>query len=152
MICHTDAVVGNRTTRDNDDEDADGDEDHGSIQRRVDVSTSLDDARMRASLEADDKTRTNKTVRCRVASTCPVERRANVLVVVDGLPSCVPIVTDCHRLVCCDKRHKQQRQKQQQRDKQQPVEDTKARARHNLRSSKAYPCCRGQLRRLPGVG
>ncbi|XP_033176324.1 regulating synaptic membrane exocytosis protein 2 isoform X13 [Bombus impatiens] len=77
MICHTDAVVGNRTTRDNDDEDADGDEDHGSIQRRVDASTSLDDARMRASLEADDKTRTNKTVRCRVASTCPVERRAN---------------------------------------------------------------------------
>ena len=97
MICHTDAVAGNRTTRDNDDEDADGDEDHRSIQRRVDASTrSLDDARMRANLGADDKARTNNepAVLCRVASFCPVERRANVLVVVDGLPTCSPIAAD----------------------------------------------------------
>lgn len=160
MICHTDAVAGNRTTRDNDDEDADGDEDHRSIQRRVDASTSLDDARMRANLGADDKARTNNkpAVLCRVASFCPVERRANVLVVVDGLPSCLPIAADR------DERRRQQPQRQQQQGKQQQPQqrekqqqqqaagDTKTRARHNLRSSKAYPCCRGQLRRLPGVG
>ena len=170
MICHTDAVAGNRTTRDNDDEDTDGDEDHGSSQRRVHASsTNLDDVRMRGSLEADDKARTNKGVRCRaVASSCPVERWANVVVVVvDGLPTFVPIVTD--RRSCCDVQqhqyhhhhhhhhhyHQKQQQQQQQeetREEKRQKQDAKARARCNLRSPKAYPCCRGQLRRLPGVG
>lgn len=169
MICHTDAVAGNRTTRDNDDEDTDGDEDHGSSQRRVHASsTNLDDVRMRGSLEADDKARTNKGVRCRaVASSCPVERWANVVVVVvDGLPTFVPFVTD--RRSCCDvqqhqyhhhhhhhyhqKQQQQQQQQEETREEKRQKQDAKARARCNLRSPKAYPCCRGQLRRLPGVG
>ncbi|PBC26329.1 hypothetical protein APICC_04699 [Apis cerana cerana] len=164
MICHTDAVAGNRTTRDNDDEDTDGDEDHGSSQRRVHASTNLDDVRMRGSLEADDKARTNKRIRCRaVASSCPVERWANVVVVVvDGLPTFVPIVTD--RRSCCDVQqqqyhhhhhhhhHQQQQQQEQTREEKRQKQNAKARARRNLRSPKAYSCCRGQLRRLPGVG
>lgn len=137
MICHTDAVAGNRTSRDTDDEEADGDEDHGARLRRVRV----DDNRMRGSLLSGEKARTNKGARwCRVASFCPAGR-SNVLV--DGLllPGCGPFTnsfTDS-RVSCVE---------------QQPVERTKARrpARRNLRTSNAYPCCRGQPVRLPGVG
>ena len=127
MICHTDAASGNRTTRDTDDEDADGDEDRGSSQRRVDASTKLK-TRVGASLSRTDK-------------ACPAVRSGHRFLR-SGQTSIVVVAV--HRTIA-DRRVRPDVQ-------QRTAERAKPPAPRNLRLSSAYPCCRGQLVRLPGVG